>query len=76
MLLGTSWKLGELDGNTLGTKEKTKPCPFPPPQKKKIGLLKSECELSHWSHETFISKIVCHHFLAWANGKGTNCETW
>jgi len=52
--------LGEPHGKILGTRQKQiNPFlhPSPPPAPKWVCA-----EASHWLHETFISKIVCHHF--------------
>jgi len=55
----TFWKL---DGNTLGT-EKTKLLspPFQNLKDKNFALL-SACSPSHWPHENYGPKTVCHHF--------------
>jgi len=45
----------------IGDQKKTDP-PSPPPQKKNIGPYSLYVEPSHWLHEIFISKTVCHHF--------------
>jgi hypothetical protein len=52
--------LGEPHGKTLGTRQKQKKsllAPSPPSPPKWVWA-----EPSHRLHETFISKIVCHHF--------------
>jgi hypothetical protein len=46
--MGTHWEQGIKQRN--------------PPPKKKTGPLMVHAEPSHWPHETFISKTVCHHF--------------
>jgi hypothetical protein len=70
VLLGTYW------GNNLGTWEpnenmkgthreqgiKQKPPSPPPSKRKKLDPSQVQAEHFHWVHETFISKIVCHHF--------------
>ncbi len=63
-LLGTSW---EHDENTLGTRKKNKKKSLPftshcPEFLKKLDLSCVHAESSHWLHETFISKTICHHF--------------
>jgi len=45
----------------IGDQKKTDPL-SPPPQKKNIGPYSVYVEPSHWLHEIFISKTVCHHF--------------
>ncbi len=42
----------EPDGNMLGTKKK----------RKEFEALWVHAEASHWLHEIYISKTVCHHF--------------
>jgi hypothetical protein len=55
---GTHW---ELEGNK--GKMKKKPSPTHPKLKRKnIKALRVHAEPSHWLHEIFISKTVCHHF--------------
>jgi hypothetical protein len=34
----------------------------PNPQNEKTGRIMNACEPSHWLHELFVFKIVCHHF--------------
>jgi len=63
VLWGTSW------GNKLGTYQKRNPHfppPSPKPQKEKI----KPPEPSHWQHEIFISKLVCHPFQPPISGCG------
>jgi len=50
VLLGTYWGPKKTDPPSL------------PPQKKNIGPYSVYVEPSHWLHEIFISKTVCHHF--------------
>ncbi len=60
-LMGTWW---EHNGN----KEQTKKYLLLP-LKEEIGPSLVYSEPSHWLHETFISKIVCHHFWHGLMGK-------
>jgi hypothetical protein len=41
---------------------KQKPPSPPPSKRKKLDPSQVQAEHFHWVHETFISKIVCHHF--------------
>jgi len=61
LLLGTSCELGDHHENMTGTRKKTKNS-LPPPKRRKLDPSWVHAERSHWMHETFISKTVCHHF--------------
>jgi hypothetical protein len=60
---------------TWKTNKRTPLHPPPPPKRKKQGPSWVHAELSHWLHETFISKTNLSPFLACANGRGTHCGT-
>jgi hypothetical protein len=65
VLLGTSWKLEEPHGNTLGTKGGKKKSSHPtllspPPQKKKNMSACWAFTLAAWRN--FYFQTVCHHF--------------
>jgi hypothetical protein len=58
--MGTLW---EHDGNTLGTKGKSKKNPSPLPLKRKnLDRSQVHAEPPHWLHEISLSKTVAHHF--------------
>jgi hypothetical protein len=60
--------LGNIFGNTLGTwleqkiQKITFPLPFSHQRKKRWPPLDVHVEWSHWLHENYIPKPVCHHF--------------
>ncbi len=62
----THWELKGNSGNTLGTREKWKKNPSPPPklkrEKKKARHVECMHGPSHWLHEISLPKRVCHHF--------------
>jgi len=72
---GTRW---ELKRNMLGTKEKWKKKTSRPRTlklgAKAIKALWVHAEPSHWLHEIFISKTVCHHF--WPGLKTFSVVMW
>jgi hypothetical protein len=74
-LMGTWWKHVK---NTLGTWKTSKRTPSPPPKRKKQGPSWVHAKLSHWLHDTFISKTICHHFwhvlMAGAHTVGLWCD--
>jgi hypothetical protein len=52
---------GEAQGGSIGETLSTPPPPLSP-QRKKANPSSVHAELSHWLHETFLFKKVCHHF--------------
>jgi hypothetical protein len=55
-------KFWELDGNTLGIREKNKKIPLSLSQRKKLDHSQMHAEPFYWLHENSLSKTVCHHF--------------
>jgi hypothetical protein len=75
--MGAHWELKGTCWEQMKNEENPTPTPqHPKLKRKKIKALSVHAEPSHWLHEIFISKTVCHHFWPGVLIKLKNCSTW